>query len=216
MWASSSSTSTTTAPAGRAPHDVGRQPAGQHGHDRRPRRSPSTDGMNRQVESRCRSGEARCPRARRGCPTAPAATPPRLDTARPAVPRASTRTSRSHRNFTAAHFLVSLEIRQKTVVGPVDCGRPTVRAGQGGRSSPAVVPSVAQIAHASLRTRSGQRRRLSTVTDAFVPSSPTGIPPTCPQTLMCALLDPLGQLVDLVVDLALLAHHASRSSRRRG
>jgi hypothetical protein len=32
--------------------------------------------------------------------------PPRVDTARPALPSASTKTSRSHRNFTAARFLV--------------------------------------------------------------------------------------------------------------
>src|SRR5204863_2273311 len=62
--------------------------------------------------------------------------PPRVETARPAVPSASTRTSRSHRNFTAARFLVLGSVA--TVIGPVNFGWPPVRAGQAGHDYPAL------------------------------------------------------------------------------
>src|SRR4051794_27122496 len=199
MWASSSSTTTTTAPAGRA-RTI--SPARRPGRTLTPSSSPLTltdTWMVRSESLPVSCSEPALSSAR--MPDSTGIDPPRVEIARPALPRASTRTSRSHRNFTAALFLDDL-FRGR---GSRACGlwMNSGSSRSGGVRLPARHP----------QRRTGLQPRVRTPWDNL--RSSTEQTPVVHRRFhrrssrcarSCPALDELGELVHLVVDLALLAH----------
>src|SRR4051812_3281476 len=197
--ASSSSMSTTTAPAGKARTISA---ASRPGSTTKPSLSPLTlidTSIVRSVSLpvSCNSLPASCARM----PDNTGMAPPRVDTARPALPSASTNTSRSHRNFTATRFLALRFLG--TAVGPVDCGQDAVRAGQRRNLRPGVVPSVAQ-SRGGAADPSGQPWNCPPRGPGLSPA--THVRSSARPQTSCRVLDQLRELVHLVIDLALLSH----------
>src|SRR5262245_37386640 len=205
--ACSPSTSTSTAPGGsdRTTSDVSRA-----GRTATPSVVPLTPSPMTTAMVSSRSWPVRvraspCSSVR--MPDSTGSAPPRLAVARPAVPRASTRTSRSHRNFTpslafSAFVVVPVSV---VVVGAVDCGPRLVVAGQRHVSRPRCVPRLPQV-EGRAREPPGDTERPVHRRRIPIHSVSRGFSTAAASRPSVTLSDGLHQPRDLVVDLAILGH----------